>query len=86
MSKLEFDSYDTEIMSVFPCAIENNDYSGLEDNEIDALVNWCGDLPDDAVLEYAEETEFGECDILGIMGDVIHVRVNYNLHSAGADL
>lgn len=78
--KYEFDSYETDIMSVFPCAIEYGDYSGLNDEEIESFENWMEDQPQDAVFEYAEEGGFGNCDILDIMGDVIHVTVNYNLH------
>ena len=76
----EFDSYETNIMSVFVCAIANDDLTGLEDDEIAALDEWLDDQPGDAIFDYGEESYFGDCDILGIMGDVTPVTVNYNLH------
>lgn len=76
----DFDSYTATIMSIFPSAIENNDYSGLENDEVKALIKWLHDQPKNAVFDYAEETEFGWCEILEIAGDVILVTVNHNLH------
>ena len=80
----EFDTYQTEIMSVFPCAIEYDDESGLEEYEIEALNEWLLEQPAGAIYEYAAESEFGKCDILGIMGDVIQITVSYNLHEVSA--
>ena len=80
----EFDTYQAEIMTVFPSAIEYGEYSDLTTDEIAALNEWLDEQPKGAIFEYAEESEFGTCDILGIMGDVVQITVSYNLHDVAA--
>ena len=86
MKIIKFDSHNAEIMSVFPPAIENCDYSGLEADEIKLLSQWLEDQPEGAIFQYSTElkystcSNFGYCDILNMHGDTVEVRVNYNMH------
>jgi len=77
--------YETKILSIFPCAIEYDDLTGLDDDEIDALDDWLSANEAEAEkrfgpkvqvhYEYGEESEFALCDILDVRGDCVEVKV-----------
>ena len=80
MSKIIHDTFEVDVLSVFPVAIEYDDYTGLTGDEVTSLKAWLEGAPDSAVFEYGDETHYGECEITGWMGDVITLTVNYNFH------
>ena len=76
--------FDTYIGTQFPCAIENGDFTGLDDDEDLDLHRWLeaidttakGYSPNAyAYFEYGEESEFEECDVTGMRGNCVAVRV-----------
>lgn len=79
------DLYETQILSIFPCAIEYGDESALTDYESRALDDWLSANEVEAEkrfgpkvqvhYEYGEESEFALCDILDVRGDCVEVKV-----------
>ena len=76
--------HETYISTIFPCALEYGDNSGLIDNEERQLDAWVLDLIREAEesydifdpvihFEYGEETEFEVCDITGLRGNCVAV-------------
>ncbi len=71
---------ETYISTIFPCALEYGDVTGLEDDEERELEDWYSGLValaedrygvHDPVIhfEYGEESEFEVCDILRLRGN-----------------
>ena len=75
---------ETYISTIFPCALEYGDNSGLIDNEERQLDAWVLDLIREAEesydifdpvlhFEYGEESEFETCDVTGLKGNCVAV-------------
>ena len=56
------------------CAIEYNDMTGLDDKEESQLNDWLADYPS-CMFEYGESVEFAKCEITGLMGNCINVKI-----------
>jgi hypothetical protein len=77
--------HNTKIMSRFPCAIDYDDLSALDGAESRALEDWLNANQAEAedrygehaqvLYEYGDESEFAECDILGVRGHCVEVNV-----------
>ena len=65
------------IAECFVCAIEYNDYSGLSDEEEKHLVEWLADYPY-CIFEYGDSEEFAKCEITGLMGSCVNVKIYKN--------
>ena len=66
------------ILDYFVCAIEYNDMTGLDDEE-EILINaWVENYPS-CMFEYGESIEFAKCDITGLMGNCIDVKIYKNM-------
>ena len=77
---------ETHIGTQFPCALEYDDVSGLEEDEERQLDDWISGLVaeaedrygvNDPVLhfEYGEQSEFETCDVTGLRGNCVAVSV-----------
>lgn len=62
------------IAEYFICAIEYNDYSGLNDEEESQLNDWLENYPG-CMFEYGGSVEFAKCEITGLMGKCVNVKV-----------
>jgi hypothetical protein len=78
--------HDDYIGTQFPCALEYDDVSGLEEDEERQLDDWYSGLialaedrygVHDPVLhfEYGEQSEFETCDVTGLRGNCVAVSV-----------
>lgn len=56
------------------CAIEYNDHSGLSDEEERQINDWLENYPY-CMFEYGESIEFARCEITGLMGNCIDVKI-----------
>ena len=75
--------HETCIGTQFPCALEYNDLTGLNDGEERQLDAWLSNLYNEAEdrytskpclhFEYGEESEFETCDITGLRGNCVAV-------------
>lgn len=70
-----FKHYEALIGTQFPSAIANADSSGLTSREDKALSAWIEGYPS-ASFEYGETEDFAECEITGLMGECVNVRIN----------
>jgi hypothetical protein len=60
--------YTYTIAQHWVCAIENDDYSGLEDNEIEELKSFLDTLPNNTMgWDWSEEGSFARDEISGLM-------------------
>ena len=62
------------IAEYFVCAIEYGDYSGLNDEEEKHLDEWLANYPH-CIFEYGESEEFAKCEITGLMGSCMDVKI-----------
>ena len=62
------------IAECFVCAIEYDDYSGLSDEEEKHLVEWLADYPY-CIFEYGDSDEFAKCEITGLVGSCVNVKI-----------
>ena len=62
------------ILECFVCAIEYNDMTGLDDEEESQLDEWLADYPG-CIFEYEESEEFARCEITGLMGNCVEVKI-----------
>lgn len=62
------------ILDCFVCAIEYNDPSGLSDEEESQLNDWLGNYPC-CLFEYGDSGEFARCEITGLMGNCVNVKI-----------
>ena len=78
--------HEAYIGTQFPCALEYNDLTGLNDGEERQLDAWVLDLIREAEesydifdpvlhFQYGEQSEFETCDITGFKGDCVAVTV-----------
>lgn len=58
----------------FICAIEYGDMSGLDDKEESQVNDWLTDYPS-CMFEYSDSTEFAKCEITGLMGNCVNVKI-----------
>ena len=62
------------IAEYFVCAIEYNDYSGLDDEEESQLNEWLENYPN-CIFEYGDRDEFTRCEVTGLMSDCVEVKI-----------
>ena len=62
------------IAECFVCAIEYDDYSGLNNEEESLLIVWLKNHPY-CIFEYGDRDEFTRCEITGLMATCINVKV-----------
>jgi len=62
------------ISECFVCAIEYDDYSGLTDEEEYKLDDWLKNYPY-CIFEYGDSEEFAKCEITGLMGSCVNVKI-----------
>lgn len=62
------------INQVFVCPIEYGDMSGLDDKEENRLNEWLENYPN-CIFEYGDSDEFAKCEITGLMGNCINVKI-----------
>jgi len=75
--------HEAYIGTQFPCALEYNDLTGLNDGEEILLDNWYSNLVNEAEdrytanpvihFEYGEQSEFETCDVTGFKGNCVAV-------------
>ena len=75
--------HETYIGTQFPCALEYDDLTGLDDGEERQLDTWLSNLYNEAEdrytskpclhFEYGEQSEFETCDITGFKGNCVAV-------------
>ena len=62
------------IEECFICAIEYGDYSGLTDEEESQLDDWLAHYPY-CIFEYGNIDEYSRCEITGLMGRCVNVKI-----------
>jgi hypothetical protein len=62
------------ILQHFVSPIEYGDMTGLTDHEEAQVNRWLGAYPN-ATFEWGDESEFARCDITGLMGNCVEVKV-----------
>jgi len=62
------------IAEYFVCAIEYGDYSGLDDKEESQLNEWLENYRY-CIFEYGNREEFERCEITGLMGSCVNVKI-----------
>ena len=62
------------IAECFICAIEYNDITGLDDKEENQLNDWLENYQY-CVFEYRESEEFTKCEITGLLGNCVNVKI-----------
>ena len=62
------------ISECFICAIEYNDMTGLDDKEENQVNDWLADYPN-CIFEYGENEEFARCEITGLIGNCVTVKI-----------
>ena len=62
------------ILECFVGAIEYDDATGLDDEEENLLNDWLENYTD-CIFEYGESSDFDECDITGLMGNCVNVKI-----------
>ena len=66
------DYYTYTIAEHWVSAIENGDYSGLEDSEVERLEDFLDSLPHNAMSwDWSEEAGFAEDEISGLMAQCV---------------
>ena len=69
----------TNILQDYMVAMENDDYSGLSEEDEEYLASWNAQYrylwPLTCNNGESPESEFGECDICGLRGDVVPVMI-----------
>ena len=76
---MKFNTEKATVLSVFCCAIAYGDYTGLENDEIEALEDWlteADDLTPGIIYDFGADHYFGECEVMGCMGDVVDVAIS----------
>ncbi len=64
------------ICSAYVCALEYGDYSGLNGDEEEALVNsFVESLPACSVFQWSDESDFSRDEISGLMADCLTCSV-----------
>jgi len=58
----------------YACALINDDYSALEDDEVITLDEWKADKGYITIVD--EPVDFRRCDICGLFGDCLQVVTN----------
>ncbi len=66
----------------YPAVIENNDYSGMSEEEEEQLNSWLDNIykmhPDARpVFDYDDNSYFGRDSVTGLRGDVVDVTINF---------
>jgi len=62
------------IAEYFVCAIEYGDMSGLDDEEESMVGDWLENYPC-CMFEYGDSIEFAKCEITGLMGNCVNVKI-----------
>lgn len=62
------------ILESFICAIEYNDMTGLDDEEESLVCAWLESYTN-CMFEYGESIEFAKCEITGLMGNCVNVKI-----------
>jgi len=76
------DTFEDTIGKWYPAAIENDDYSGMDDSEEEQVKEWLDEVyamhPGSTVtFEYGDGEDFGKDSITGLDGDVITVTATF---------
>jgi hypothetical protein len=58
----------------FICPVEYGDVTGLTDHEEAQLNQWLGSYPG-ATFMWGEEDEFARCEVTGMMGKCVEVKI-----------
>ena len=67
---IEYDRY--SIASHYVTALENGDYTGLEDHEEEELENFLNTLPRGYhCWQWSEDTQFSKDEVTGLMADCV---------------
>jgi len=62
------------IAEYFVCSIAYGDMSGLDDEEENQVNDWLDNYPY-CMFEYGEVVEFAKCEITGLMGNCVNVKI-----------
>ena len=77
--KLDYFTYD--IAEHWVCAIENGDYTALDDDEISLLEEFLDNLPRNAMgCSWGEDTSFTYDDISGLMAQCVQGKLYIKGH------